>query len=113
VGKAGGCATQGGGPAWIDALLAAAPDDATRHVVAELSVEPVPADDDALPRYVESVVLRLHEVWVSRKLVTLKARLQRTDPSEQTGAYNRLYGELIAMEKQRRDLRERGLGDGA
>jgi DNA primase len=113
VGKAGGTATQGGGPAWIDALLAAAPDDATRHVVAELSVEPVPADDDALPRYVESVVLRLHEVWVSRKLVTLKARLQRTDPSEQTDAYNRLFGELLAMEKQRRDLRERGLGNGA
>jgi DNA primase len=45
--------------------------------------------------------------------VTLKARLQRTDPSEQTGAYNRLFGELIAMETQRRDLRERGLGNGA
>jgi DNA primase len=113
VGKAGGCATQGGGPAWADALVAAAPDDATRNLVAELSVEPAPADEAALPRYVESVVLRLHEMWVSRKLVTLKARLQRTDPSEQTVAYNRLFGELMAMEKQRRDLRERGLGNGA
>jgi DNA primase len=113
IGKAGGCATQAGGPAWVDAILAAAADDATRTLVAELSVEPVPADDAALPRYAESVVLRLHEVWVSRKLVSLKARLQRTDPSEQTGAYNRLFGELMALEKQRRDLRERGLGNGA
>ena len=113
IAKAGGCATQGGGQAWADALVAAAPDDATRNLVAELSVEPAPADESSLPRYVESVVLRLHEVWVSRKLVTLKARLQRTDPSERTGAYNRLFGELMAMEKQRRDLRERGLGNGA
>jgi DNA primase len=110
IAKAGGCATQGGGPAWIDAVMAAAPDDATRHVVTELSVESVPADDAGLPRYVESMVLRLHEVWVSRKLVTLKARLQRTDPSEQTEAYNRLFGELMSLEKHRRDLRERGLG---
>jgi DNA primase len=113
IAKAGGCATQGGGQAWADALVAAASDDATRNLVAELSVEPAPADEASLPRYVESVVLRLHEVWVSRKLVTLKARLQRTDPSERTGAYNRLFGELMAMEKQRRDLRERGLGNGA
>ena len=112
VAKAGGCATQPGGPAWADALVAAASDDATRNLVAELSVEPAPTDEAALPRYVESVVLRMHEVWVSRKLVTLKARLQRTDPSEQTGAYNRLFGELMALEKQRRDLRERGLGNG-
>ncbi|MGH8776124.1 MAG: DNA primase [Jiangellaceae bacterium] len=113
VAKAGGCATQGGGPAWTDALLAAATDEVTRHLVPELSVEPIPAEETALPRYVESVVLRLHEVWVSRKLVALKAKLQRTDPSEQTVAYNRLFGELMAMEKQRRDLRERGLGNGA
>ena len=110
VRKAGGCATQAGGAAWADALTTAAVDDASRLLVAELSVEPVPADDAALPRYAESVVLRLHEVWVSRRLVTLKARLQRTDPSEQTAAYNRLFAELMTLEKHRRDLRERGLG---
>ena len=52
----------------------------------------------------------LHEVWVSRRLVTVKARLQRTDPSEQTAAYNRLFAELMTLEKHRRNLRERGLG---
>ena len=102
-GRQGGCATQGGGPAWAEALLAAADDDVTRQLITELSVEPVPADDAALPRYVESVVLRMHEVWVSRKLVTLKAKLQRTDPSEQTEQYNRLFGELMTLEKHRRE----------
>jgi DNA primase len=108
--KAGGCATQAGGPAWIDALTAVAIDEASRLLVVELSVEPIPADESALPRYAESVVLRSHEVWVLRRLVSVKAKLQRTDPSEQTAAYNRLFGELMTLEKQRRDLRERGLG---
>jgi DNA primase len=110
VRKAGGCSTQGGGPAWVDALTAAAVDEASRMLVAELAVEAIPADDTGLPRYAESVVLRLHEIWISRRLVTVKARLQRTDPSEQTVAYNRLFAELMTLEKHRRDLRERGLG---
>lgn len=113
VAKAGGCGTQAGGREWVDALLAAAPDDATRTLVTELSVEPIPSGETALERYVESVVLRLHEVWVSRQVVALKAKLQRTDPSEETAAYNRLFGELMTLEKYRRDLRERGLGNGA
>jgi DNA primase len=70
----------------------------------------VPAEESAMQRYVESVVLRQHEVWVSRQLVSLKARLQRTDPSAQVEVYNRLFGELMALEKHRRDLRERGIG---
>jgi DNA primase len=82
-----------------------------RHLVTELAVEPVPADDDAMPRYVSSVVLRLHEMWVSRRLVGVKARLQRTDPEAETETYNRLFAELMALEKHRRDLRERGLGN--
>jgi DNA primase len=112
VAKAGGCATQAGGSPWADAMFAAAPDDVTRTLISELSVEPVPTGDSTLERYVESVVLRLHEVWVSRQVVTLKAKLQRTDPSAETETYNRLFGELMALEKHRRDLRERGLGNG-
>ncbi|WP_216843828.1 DNA primase [Phytoactinopolyspora alkaliphila] len=107
IAKAGGCATQGGGAAWMEALLAAAGDDVTRHVLSELAVETIPADDAGVPRYVESVVLRLTEVWVSRRLVSLKARLQRTDPSAETEVYNRLFGELMTLEAHRRDLRER------
>src|SRR5690625_5229838 len=110
IAKCGGCATQGGGPAWMTSLTEAATDEVTRQVLRELAVEPIPADEDALPRYCESVVMRQHEVWVSRQLVTLKAKLQRTDPSQDTEAYNRLFAELMALEKHRRDLRERGLG---
>ena len=108
--KAGGCATQGGGQSWIDALMTASIDEASRLLIAELAVEAIPERDFAVPRYAESIVLRLHEMWISRRLVTVKARLQRTDPSEQTTVYNRLFAELMTLEKHRRDLRERGLG---
>ena len=110
VAKAGGCATQAGGHDWVEALLAAAPDDSARHIVTQLAVEAMPVDETAVQRYAGSVVLRLHEVWVSRQLVALKAKLQRTDPSAQVEVYNRLFGELMALEKHRRDLRERGIG---
>jgi DNA primase len=112
IAKAGGCATQAGGRQWVEALLAAATDDVSRTLISELSVEPVPAGDDGMARYVESVVLRMHEVWVARQIVSLKAKLQRTDPAAETDVYNRLFGELMALEKHRRDLRERGLGNG-
>ncbi|AYY14027.1 DNA primase [Actinobacteria bacterium YIM 96077] len=110
IAKAGGCATQPGGASWMDTLTRAADHDVTRHMLSELAVEPIPADETDIPRYVESVVLRLTEVWVSRKLVGLKARLQRTDPAEDVETYNKLFGELMALEVHRRDLRERGLG---
>ncbi|WP_129666306.1 DNA primase [Phytoactinopolyspora endophytica] len=110
IAKAGGCATQGGGSVWMEALLAAADDDVTRHVLSELAVEAIPTDDASMPRYAESIVLRLTEVWVSRRLVALKARLQRTDPSAEVEVYNRLFGELMTLEAHRRDLRERGIG---
>ncbi len=98
------------GPAWVEAVLAAAADDGVRQVARELSVEPVQVAADAVARYTESVVLRLHEMWVSRRLVSVKARLQRTDPEAQAGAYNRLFGELIELEQQRRQLREQAVG---
>nr|WP_246220864.1 hypothetical protein [Phytoactinopolyspora mesophila] len=107
---AGGCATQGGGAAWMEALLSNAPDDVTRHVLSELAVEAIPTDEAGVPRYVESVVLRLTEIWVSRRLVSLKARLQRTDPSSEVQLYNKLFGELMTLEAHRRDLRDRGVG---
>jgi DNA primase len=108
--KAGGCATQAGGAEWVEALAGAAADDVSRTLISELSAEPVPSGDSTMERYAESVILRLHEVWVSRQVVTLKATLQRTDPAAETATYNRLFGELMALEKHRRDLRERGLG---
>ncbi|MBC7760627.1 MAG: hypothetical protein H7201_02270, partial [Candidatus Saccharibacteria bacterium] len=40
----------------------------------------------------------------------LKSRLQRTNPIDQAEVYNRMFGELIALEQQFRTLRDRSLG---
>jgi len=109
IATAGGVATQSGGPAWVQAVIGAVPTEATAGVVRELAVAPISADEDALPRYVVSSLARLHGIWVSRRLVSVKARLQRTDPESDATAYNKLFGELMALEGMRRNLRERAI----
>ncbi len=39
-----------------------------------------------------------------------KSKLGRLNPAENPEEYNRLFGDLVALEQQRRVLRERGLG---
>jgi DNA primase len=72
----------------------------------------MPVDDTELTvhRYVHSVVLRLHEIWVTRRLAAVKGRLQRTDPQANAEEYARVFAELMTLEKARRDLRERAFG---
>ena len=41
-----------------------------------------------------------------RRIADLKSRLQRTNPVEHATDYNRMFGELVALEQHRRNLRE-------
>jgi len=107
VATAGGVATQSGGPAWVQRVLAATESPAVAATVQALAVDPIAADDDAVARYVVSALARLHGIWVSRRLVAVKARLQRTDPEADRADYDALFGELMALEQMRRTLRER------
>ncbi len=95
------------GSGYLDRVLAACADDGVRHLVRELSVEVVPATEEQMTRYVSGTLARLHEMEVSRAIVGAKARLQRTDPTADVAAYNRLFGELTALESQRQVLRAR------
>ena len=45
-----------------------------------------------------------------RRIADVKSRLQRTNPVEQAADYNRMFGELVALEQHRRSLRERAIG---
>jgi DNA primase len=108
---AGGAASAGdGGAAWVQRVDAAAADDDVRRLSRELAVEPLPADDIALARYATEVLARLEEVITTRRITEVKSRLQRLNPVEQVGDYNRLFGELVALEAHRRTLRERAIG---
>ena len=45
-----------------------------------------------------------------RRIADLKSRLQRTNPVEHPADYNRMFGELVALEQHRRTLRDRAVG---
>ncbi len=94
---------------WLDAVLAACPDDAVRSVVLELSVDPLPTDE-ADQRYAQSVIARLLEIDASRRITDLKARLQRIEPATEPDSYQAVFADVIALEAYRRGLREQVAG---
>ena len=98
------------GLAWIDAVLAQCPDDEVRRLVRELAVEPLPAESGHDSRYATSVIARLLELDAGRRVEDLRGRLQRTDPQEEAGDYQRLFADLLALEDYRRSLRADALG---
>jgi DNA primase len=96
------------GTAWAEAVRDEAP-SAVAPLVTQLAVTPLPADtDDALARYAASVVLRLAEVEVSRRVGVMRSRVQRLDAGDPGAA--EAFAELLAVESQRRALRERIAG---
>jgi DNA primase len=111
VAKAGGTGSTAGGDAWITSVHDSAVDDRVRALVTELVVEPVLAANEPNERYASAQLAQLRVRALDRQIADVKSRLQRINPVEQTTAYNRLFGDLIALEKSRRDDLEGTLGD--
>jgi DNA primase len=111
VQKAGGASRAKAGNEWVAAVQAGAETDAVRDLVTELAVEPMQSVEDADPRYAAALLVRLEEMALTRRIQELKSRVQRVRPDTETTEYNRLFGELIAMERQKRELRLRVAGD--
>ncbi|AWS41572.1 DNA primase [Streptosporangium sp. 'caverna'] len=104
---AGGMAAAGqGGREWVDRLLAEV-SDSLRGVVTRFAVEELRADLANEERYASDLLAALELVSVARAIEQLKSRMQRTNPVEEQQEYNRLFGELVALEQQRRLLKER------
>lgn len=106
-----------GGPAaadagWAGRLRDRAGDPAVASALSALAVEPVPSRRGADDAYVANTVFRLQELTAQRRIAEVKSRLQRTNPVEHTAEYNRMFGELTALEQQRRHLRDLALGAG-
>jgi DNA primase len=102
-----------GGREWARSLREAAPDDAAQALVTELAVEPPRspgADGEPDARYAEAVLARVEELAVSRQIAQVKSRLQRMDPVAAQAEYNRLFGDLIALEQRRKVLVVRASG---
>jgi DNA primase len=111
VEKAGGIGAGIVGEQWVTAVREAAEDDRIRGFVTELAVEPLLAESEQDVRYAESIITALEERLVTRRIVEVKSRLQRTNPLEDADAHNRMFGELVALESYRRALRERAVGE--
>jgi DNA primase len=111
VAKSGGAARATGGAEWVAAVQEAAETDAVRDLVTELAVESMQSVEDDDPRYAKAVLVRLEEMALTRRIQELKSRLQRVNPVEAPEEYNRMFGELIVLERQKKGLRAHALGD--
>ena len=106
---------QNGGPGaadadWAGRLRDRTTDQAVATALSALAVEPVPSRKGADDAFVANTVYRLQELTAQRRIAEVKSRLQRTNPVEQTSEYNRMFGELTALEQHRRQLRDLALG---
>ncbi len=95
---------------WAARLTSAASDQAVMGALSALAVEPVPSRKGADDAFVANTVYRLQELTAQRRIADVKSRLQRTNPVEHTVEYNRMFGELTALEQHRRQLRDLALG---
>jgi len=53
---------------------------------------------------------RLQELHIGRRIREVKARFQRTNPVTEADVFNRMFGELIALEERKRQLSDRSIG---
>ena len=111
IGAAGGTAVGLSGPAWTGAVEAHLPEERLRRGVQALTVQPLRAGADDQARYAGAMLARLHEMVTVRRISALKSRLQRINPQAEQDEHARMFGELIALEAYRRNLRERAIGD--
>ncbi|MBE1535028.1 DNA primase [Actinomadura algeriensis] len=110
IGSAGGVTAAGAISEWVGALLELSPNDQVRDLITMLGVEPVRSASESDDRYAAELLARIQERQLTRMIADAKSKLGRLNPAENPEEYNRLFGDLVALEQQRRVLRERGLG---
>jgi DNA primase len=104
IAAAGGTQAATSDVAWVGVVSDACADDEARQLLLELAVESLLYVGDDEPRYVYQVISRLREFDLTRQIVSLKAQMQRMNPVE-TDGHRRVFGELMALEGLKRQLR--------
>ncbi len=99
-----------GNDGWVPTLREKITDPAAAHALNALAVEPLLSIKEPDAAYVAAHVYRLQELTIMRRIADVKSKLQRTNPVEHATEYNRMFGELVALEGHRRKLRERAIG---
>jgi DNA primase len=106
----GGVVRAGRARDWVAGLLDAAPDDRARSFVTELAVEALQVAGEPDEKYADVVLARVGELAVGREIAAVKARLQRTNPVDDQRAYDKMFGDLVALEQRRKWLLDRATG---
>lgn len=105
--EAGGVAQAGaGGREWLERLMAHAHEEGARALVTRFAVEAIHIEAHAEERYARDMLIAAELMPLDRAIAQLKSRLERLNPVERQQDYNKLFGELVALEQQRRVLRD-------
>ncbi|MCD9197393.1 DNA primase [Aeromicrobium wangtongii] len=93
---------------WLPQLADSVHDEDAKRILSIAAVEPLHARGNTAA-VVMSDIIRLQILTLGRRVAEVKSKLQRTNPIDEAETYNRMFGELIALEQQLRDLRDRSL----
>jgi DNA primase len=107
--KIGGPSTAPPGEAWVVAVRDAIGNDPAAAVVGALAVDPLRLGREPDEPYALALLARLQELTCARRIQDLKSKLQRTNPIDRPDEYNRMFGELIALEAYKAELRNRAI----
>ena len=111
IAACGGTASGGGSPRlWAARLRDEAPNERAQAFVTALAVEPMQIDREPDARYADVLLAQVGAAAVSREITSVKARLQRMNPVEEQAGYNRMFGDLVGLEKRRKALLDRAAG---
>jgi DNA primase len=107
IAECGGVAAAGPVQEWAERLRDAAPNDVARTFLTRLAVEPIErADGEPDLAYARIILADLEKFAVSRRITAVKSRLQRMNPVTEQADYNRMFGDLVALEQRRKLLLE-------
>ena len=110
VAGCGGVVSAGRARDWVAALIEAAPDDRARAFVTELAVERLQVAGEPDEKYADMVLATVGELAARREIAAIKAKLQRTNPEDDQPVYNKMFGDLVALEQRRKWLLGRATG---
>jgi DNA primase len=111
IATCGGTAAGGGSSReWAARLRDEAPNERAQSFVTALAVEPLRREGEPDVKYADRVLAQVGELAVSREISSVKARLQRMNPVEEQAGYNRMFGDLVGLEKRRKALLDRAAG---
>jgi DNA primase len=110
IAACGGSSAGGTEREWAARLREEAPNERAQSFVTALAVESLRLDREPDVGYADALLAKIGELAVSREIAMVKARLQRTNPVEDQPSYNRLFGDLVGLEKRRKALLDRGAG---